>query len=204
MGSKEAPSQNEAQAKRIAELKQILEGVPEGAFEGGWTAKGIMKHAADLERENKTLRQLKTLERMNDDKHDAAAAYAATTHTYDAFCAHITLQDSADQNLFVMRGPYQSRRKTAMRTLIGDAIVARIAARYMTVAEIAEAIGRSEPYTKNVVRRLIIDGHASKDGLCVYATQHQHKNYFGQQPKKMGRPIKSATHTPITIALFNL
>lgn len=66
MGSKEAPSQNEAQAKRIAELEQILEGVPEGAFEGGWTAKGIMKHAADLERENKTLRQLKTLERMND------------------------------------------------------------------------------------------------------------------------------------------
>lgn len=36
----------------IRQYKQILKGVPEGAFEGGWTARGIMKHAADLERDN--------------------------------------------------------------------------------------------------------------------------------------------------------
>lgn len=91
-----------------------------------------------------------------------------------------------------------------MRSLIADAVMMRIGARYMTVAEIAEAIGRSEPYTKNVVRRLIRQDHASKDGLCVYATRQQHENYFSQQLKKMGRPIQSATHTPIMIAFFNL
>jgi hypothetical protein len=91
-----------------------------------------------------------------------------------------------------------------MRSLIADAIMERIGARYMTVAEIAEAIGRSEPYTKNVVRRLIRQDHASKDGLCVYATRQQHEKYFCQQPTRMGKPIQSATHTPIAIEFFNL
>lgn len=58
--------ENELNKQSIAKFEQILEGVPEGAFDGGWTARGIMKHASDLEKANaaQALRIFELEERM--------------------------------------------------------------------------------------------------------------------------------------------
>lgn len=54
-GPTEAPEQREANARRIVSCVNALDGLPQDALDGGWTAKGASAHAKRLETVNEDL-----------------------------------------------------------------------------------------------------------------------------------------------------
>lgn len=92
-----------------------------------------------------------------------------------------------------------------MRSLVADEIVRRLNQRAMSMREISDALGKNHQYIKNVVHRLVLAGHVTRDGLAYYCLPGQHRRYFGlpdavEVPKP--KPAKTPEHCPIHQALF--